>query len=90
MFKPLKDRVVIKRDAVVTEISGLYVPEAAQKKELFGTVVATGPDVVKELKAGQRVIFGKSDGVDLDSKFFTELGDYILVRDEQVRGIVNG
>lgn len=90
MFEPLKDKVVIKRDEKVAEINGIVVPEEAQKREIFGTVAAVGPTAIKDLTVGQRVFFGSGDGVPIDSKYFEESGEYVIMSDSQVRGIVNG
>lgn len=84
MIQPLGKRVIVKRDPTVTEINGFIVPEAAQQKELSGTVLAVGPET-KDIVIGNRVIFGKYDGQDLDAKYAEE--DCIIINEEQIKGI---
>jgi co-chaperonin GroES (HSP10) len=90
MIQPLKNRVLIERDTPekITE-SGFIIPEEAQKKEVFGTVIGTGPDV-KDVEVGQRVLFGQHDGFDVESRYCDGKENCILVRDEQIRGVING
>lgn len=85
MIEPLKQRVVIKRDPVKTETeSGFIIPKEAQKQEISGVVLATGPDV-KDVKVGNRVIFGKFDGQDIPKQFAEE--NCIIINEEQIKGI---
>lgn len=87
MIEPLKNRLIVKRDETKTETeSGFIIPDAAQRKELTGVVIATGPDV-EEIKLGNRVIFGKVDGVGLSNKYFEEQGDFIMLREDQIKAI---
>lgn len=88
MFKPLKDKVVIKRDESKEEIGGIVIPETAQNREIFGTVISVGSEALEDLEPGQRVFFGKGDGVSIPKEYFTEPGDYIIMSDSQIRGIV--
>lgn len=91
MIEPLGKRVIIKRDPAKTEagtgVNGLaiVIPEAAQKPELSGTVLATGP-AVEDVKVGDRVIFGKLDGQDINSKYTGE-ENCIILNEEQIKGI---
>lgn len=88
MLQPLKNRIIIERDPVKESTSGgLVIPEAAQDKEISGTVIAIGPDV-KDIVVGNKVLFGRHDGVDIDSKYMSHKGDFILIRDEAVRAII--
>lgn len=86
MLKPLGKRVIIKRDESKVETeSGLLIPDAAQKPELSGTVLAVGPQT-EEVTIGQRVIFGKFDGQNLDSKY-TDEENCIIINEEQIKAI---
>lgn len=87
MFTPLKDRLVIRRAETKTEINGIILAEAAQRKETEGTVEVIGPEV-KDIQVGDKVLFGKGDGVALPQQYFERPGDYIIIRDEQVRAIL--
>lgn len=84
MITPLGKRVIVKRDPAKTEINGFIIPKAAQQKELSGTVLAIGPEV-KDTVIGDRVIFGKFDGQDIDAKYAEE--DCIILNEEQIKGI---
>lgn len=88
MLTPLKNRVLIKRDEAPKEIGGIIVPDAAQKPETFGEIVAIGSTADESLKIGQRVIFGKVDGTPIANKYVGQDGDYILMEDKQIKGIV--
>lgn len=89
MITPLKDKLIIERDKAATHTeSGLVIPEGAQAKELTGTIIAVGADVDADLVVGSRVLFGKVDGVAIDSKYIGRDGDFILVKDEQIRCIL--
>jgi chaperonin GroES len=66
-FRPLHDRVVVKRlDAEEKSKGGIIIPDTAQEKPQQGEVVAVGPGgrdengklVAMALKAGDRVLFG--------------------------------
>lgn len=87
-FQPLKNKVLIKRDETVKEINGILLAEAAQKPELFGTIVALGTTTDESLELGQRIIFGKVDGVRIDNKYVGEDGEFLLMEDKQIKGIV--
>lgn len=84
MIEPLRKRVVIKRDPVITEINGLFVPKSAQKEEQSGTILAIGSEVT-DVVVGDRVIFGKFDGTDLPAQHAEE--NCIILNEEQIKGI---
>ena len=92
-FRPLHDRVVVKRiDAEAKTKGGIIIPDTAKEKPSQGEVVAVGPGgrdetgklIPIDLKVGDRVLFGKYAGqtVKID-------GDEILVmREEDIVGVV--
>ena len=92
-IRPLHDRVVIKRlEAEEKTASGIVLPGSAAEKPDMGEVIAVGNGKILEngerraleLKAGDKVIFGKYSGqtVKID-------GDEVLVmREEDIMGIV--
>jgi len=85
---PLADRVVIKPlEETETMKGGLYIPDTAKEKPIQGEVTAVGPgrrekgeSVPMELKVGDRVIYGKYSGtqVDLDGE------EYIIIKEADV------
>lgn len=90
MLQPLKNKILIQRDEAPTETAiGLFIPETAQKKETTGTILAIGNEVDEVLKTGQKVLFGRLDGYDVDPKYCDGRKDCILIKNEQVRLIFN-
>src|SRR6266540_6472039 len=85
---PLADRVAIKPlEETETMKGGLYIPDTAKEKPIQGEVTAVGPgrrekgeSVPMELKVGDRVIYGKYSGtqVDLDGE------EIILIKESDV------
>lgn len=88
MLKVLKNRLIIKRDEAKKESGGIIIPDKVQEPELTGTVVGVGDEVKESLSVGDRVLFGKSDGVSLDAKYVGSPGDYIIMDETQIRGIL--
>lgn len=68
-IKPLADRVLVKPDPAEEKTAGgLIIPDTAKEKPLAGTVVAAGPgteDVKMEVKAGDKVLYGKYAGTEI-------------------------
>src|SRR4029077_9223147 len=73
-FRPLHDRVVVKRiDAEDKTAGGIIIPDTAKEKPSEGEIIAVGPGgrddkgnlVPIELKAGDRVLFGKWSGTEV-------------------------
>ena len=83
-IKPLKDRVVIRYSEEQEEktAGGIYVPDVAKEKPQKGTVEAVGVDV-KEVKAGNQVLFDKYSG----SKIKIDNIEYLIVKEEDLLGI---
>jgi chaperonin GroES len=93
-FRPLHDRVVVRRlDAEEKTAGGIIIPDTAQEKPTEGEVVAAGPGardeqgrvVPLEVKAGDRVLFGKWSGteVKLDGE------DLLIMKESDLMGIVD-
>jgi chaperonin GroES len=93
-FRPLHDRVVIRRvEAEEKSAGGIIIPDTAKEKPMEGEVVAVGPGARGEdgklqpldLKAGDRVLFGKWSGteVKLDGE------DLIIMKESDVMGIID-
>ena len=73
-FRPLHDRVVVKRlDQEAKTAGGIIIPDTAKEKPMEGEVVAVGPGARGEdgklnpldVKAGDRVLFGKWSGTEV-------------------------
>ena len=92
-FKPLGDRVVIevvKREDKTA--GGIYLPDSAKEKPMEGTVVSVGKGardnqgnlIPMELKAGDRVVFGKWAGteVKIDGK------ELLIMKESDVMGVL--
>ena len=92
-FKPLRDRVFVKFSAEEEKTAGgLYIPDTAKEKPQRGTVAAVGPGKVTDdgkrqpvdVKVGDTVLFDKYSG----SKIRIEDEDYLIIREEDILGIV--
>lgn len=73
-FTPLHDRVLVKRIEQETKTSGgIIIPDTAQEKPMEGEVISVGAGIVDEkgnrtpldVKAGDRVVFGKWSGTEI-------------------------
>ena len=94
-FRPLHDRVVIRRvEAEEKTSGGIIIPDTAREKPMEGEVVAVGPGARGEdgkiqpldVKAGDRVLFGKWSGTEvrLDGE------ELMIMKESDVMGIVEG
>jgi chaperonin GroES len=92
-FKPLKDRVLVKYSEEAEKSSGgLYIPDTAKEKPTKGEVIAVGPGRITDdgklqkmdIKTGDTVLFDKYSG----SKITMENVDYLIVREDDVLGII--
>ena len=94
-FRPLHDRVVVRRlDAEEKTAGGIIIPDTAQEKPMEGEVIAAGPGarneagqiVPLEVKAGDRILFGKWSGteVKLDGQ------ELLIMKESDIMGIIEG
>ena len=84
-FKPLGERVFIRfKEELEKTAGGIYIPDAAKEKPQKGVVMAIGKDV-KELKAGDEVLFDKYAG----SKIKIDNEDYLICKEEEILGILS-
>ena len=92
-LRPLYDRIVVKRiEEKETTRNGILIPDSAKEKPQEGEVIAVGRGKVLEdgrlvaldVKAGDRILFGKYSGNDtkLDGT------EYIIMREDDVLGIL--
>ena len=94
-FRPLHDRIVIRRlEGAEKTKGGIIIPDTAQEKPQEGEVVAVGPGARDEagklvpidLKAGDRVLFGKWSGseVKIDGE------ELLIMKESDVLGVLEG
>ena len=93
-LRPLQDRVLIRRVEPETKTSGgIFIPDTVQEKPMEGEVVAVGPGARDEagalhpldVKAGDRVLFGKWSGteVKLDGE------DLMIMKESDIMGVLD-
>ena len=91
--KPLQDRLVVKRLAEEEKTKGgIIIPDAAKEKPQEALVIAVGPGkvtdsgqrVTPEVKAGDRVMFGKYSGTEI--KIDGE--EHLILREDDVLAII--
>jgi chaperonin GroES len=94
-FRPLHDRVVVRRIEVDQKTpGGIIIPDTAKEKPQEGEVVAVGPGARDEagnvapldVKAGDRILFGKWSGteVKLDGV------EYLIMKESDILGVIEG
>ena len=92
---PLHDRVVIRRIEEGESIrGGIIIPDSAKEKPQEGEVIAVGKGKSNDegkvfpldVKGGDRVLFGKYAGTEIK----LDGDDYIIMREEEILGIVSG
>jgi chaperonin GroES len=94
-FKPLHDRVVIRRlEGEEKTKAGIIIPDTAKEKPQEGEVVAVGPGgrdeagklIPIDLRAGDRVLFGKWSGTEV--KIDGE--ELLIMKESDVMGVLEG
>jgi chaperonin GroES len=92
-FRPLGDRVLVKRVEEETKTKGgIIIPDTAKEKPQEGEVIAVGPgarndkgDVVAlDVKAGDRILFGKWSGTEVK----VDGQDLLIMKESDVLGVV--
>ena len=94
-FRPLHDRVVLRRiTAEEKSAGGIIIPDTVKEKPMEGEVVAVGPGarneqgqiIVPDVKAGDRVLFGKWSGteVKLDGE------ELLIMKESDIMGVIEG
>ena len=93
-FRPLHDRVVVRRIAAEEKTKGgIIIPDTAQEKPQEGEVIAVGPGgrdengklIPIDLKAGNRVLFGKWSGTEV--KIDGE--DLLIMKESDIMGVLD-
>ena len=93
-LRPLQDRVLIRRvEPEIKTAGGIFIPDTAQEKPMEGEVVAVGPGARDaagtlhplDVRAGDRVMFGKWSGteVKLDGE------DLMIVKEADIMGVLD-
>jgi chaperonin GroES len=92
-FRPLHDRVVVKRiEQDQKTAGGIIIPDTAQEKPMEGEVLAVGPGARSEdgaihaldVKAGDRVLFGKWSGTEVK----LDGDELIIMKESDVMGVL--
>ena len=94
-FRPLHDRVVVRRlEAEEKTAGGIIIPDTAKEKPMEGEVIAVGAGardeagklVPLDVKAGDRILFGKWSGteVKLDGE------ELLIMKESDIMGIIEG
>jgi chaperonin GroES len=93
--RPLHDRILIKRiEEKETIKGGIIIPDTAKEKPQEGEVVAVGNGkkteegkvIALDVKAGDRILFGKYSGTEIK----IEDQEYLILREDEVLGVIEG
>jgi chaperonin GroES len=94
-FRPLHDRVVVKRVEEDTKTKGgIIIPDTAQEKPMQGEVIAVGPGgrdetgklIPIDVKAGDMVLFGKWSGTEVK----IDGTEYLIMKESDIMGVLEG
>ena len=94
-FRPLHDRVVVRRITAEDKTAGgIIIPDTAKEKPMEGEVIAAGPGarneqgqiVALDVKAGDRILFGKWSGTEV--KIDGE--ELLIMKESDIMGIIEG
>ena len=94
-FRPLHDRVVVKRvDSETKTSGGIIIPDTAAEKPQEGEVIAVGPGargddnelVALDVKSGDRVLFGKWSGTEVK----IDVEDLLIMKESDIMGVLEG
>ncbi len=94
-FRPLHDRVLVKRvEQEEKTAGGIIIPDTAQEKPMEGKVVAAGKGTIREdgslaaldVKAGDRVLFGKWSGTEVK----VDGEELLIMKESDILGIIEG
>jgi len=93
-FRPLHDRVVVKRiDAEEKTTGGIIIPDTAKEKPSQGEVIAVGQGgrdesgklIPMDVKTGDRVLFGKWSGTEVK----IDGVDYLIMKESDIMGVLD-
>ena len=92
-LRPLQDRILVKRiEEEAKTAGGIYIPDTAKEKPVMGEIVSVGNGkktedgkvIPVDVKAGDKVLFGKYAGTEVK----VENGDYLIMREDDILGII--
>ena len=93
-FRPLHDRVVVKRvDAETKSAGGIIIPDTAAEKPQQGEIIAVGPGardeagklVPLDVKKGDKVLFGKWSGTEVK----IDGADLLIMKESDIMGVLD-
>jgi chaperonin GroES len=93
-IRPLQDRILVRRiEEEQKTKGGLFIPDTAKEKPIEGEVIAVGTGKVldsgkvlaPEVKAGDRILFGKYAGTEIK----VEGVEHLILREDEILGIVS-
>ena len=94
-FRPLHDRVVVSRiDSEEKTSGGIIIPDTAKEKPSEGVIVSVGPGardedgkyIKPDVKAGDRVLFGKWSGTEIK----IDGDDLLIMKESDIMGVIEG
>ncbi len=92
-FRPLHDRVLVKRISEEEKTSGgIIIPDTAKEKPSEGEVIAVGPGgrdedgkrIDMDVKSGDRILFGKWSGTEVK----VNGDDYLIMKESDIMGVI--
>ncbi|HEY4201019.1 MAG TPA: co-chaperone GroES [Devosiaceae bacterium] len=92
-FRPLHDRVVVRRvDSEEKSAGGIIIPDTAKEKPSEGVIVSVGPGardesgkiVALDVKAGDRILFGKWSGTEVKLNG----QDLLIMKESDIMGVI--
>jgi chaperonin GroES len=90
-FRPLSDKVLVRRDPPMKTIGGIHIPSTAYETQYQGTVVDVGPGRwsgsafrTVDLEPGDRVVFASNTGLEV----YIEDEEFLVLSDSEVIGVI--
>ena len=92
-LRPLQDRILVKRiEEEIKTAGGIYIPDTAKEKPQMGQIVSVGNGkktedgkvIPVDVKAGDRILFGKYSGTEVK----VEGEEYLIMREDDILGII--
>jgi chaperonin GroES len=93
-LRPLQDRILVKRiEEEAKTAGGIYIPDTAKEKPQMGQIVSVGNGkktedgkvIPVDVKAGDRVLFGKYSGTEVK----VEGEEYLIMREDDILGVID-
>lgn len=92
-LRPLQDRILVQRIEEETKTAGgIYIPDTAKEKPQMGLIISVGNGkktedgkvIPVDLKAGDRVLFGKYSGTEVK----VEGEEFLIMREDDILGVI--